>query len=141
MCGVLSVAVPPSALAQKFVIGDMCKLLTTKEIKRFTGRDVVSVEGADRQCTWRLRSSNGTQDQEEIRALARFESELPDGLSPEAIVLGRVRNVRGIGLGKLRGPGDLMFAEVDKGVPGVHTDCHFYEFSLDICFTTAIFNA
>ncbi len=118
-------------LSTKFNSEDIafCGLLTPTEISEFTGHAVVEIRGTTRECTWKLSGSGN----ERITILARYERELPS----------RIREIGLEGIGRLgknlaqrSGPADLIMAEIDKGVVGVHAVCYFYLFSLDLSLTS-----
>lgn len=123
---------PLPAAAQHFDISEvsMCGLLTPAEIRQFTSRQVVSIHGTFNQCIWELHPLGSSTTNERIRAIARYEGELPD--LPDGIV--GLEGIERLGptLSKLGGAGELTLGEVNKGIPGVHAVCGFYLFSLEL---------
>jgi hypothetical protein len=116
--------------AQNFAIEEvaMCGLVTPGEINQITGLRVAQIHGGVTECTWELKPSDKSSGS--IRVLARREFELPNQMAMESI-----SNI-GPHLGKMGGAGSLIFGEIDKGVPGVHEDCGFWMFSLELLLTS-----
>jgi hypothetical protein len=62
-----------------------------------------------------------------LQIQARREDELPR--------IAGLEGLRGKSLARLPGAADLVFTELDPGVPGVHAICGFYMFSVEFRLT------